>query len=223
MNRQHIRSEESTARLLMAASEIVSEVGFEKMTMAAVGERAGYSRGLPATRFGSKDGLVDALVTRLTSVWNERHVVPKSSGKPGLDGVAALLESISEQASTDSGQMRALYVLMFEALGTNTTLRERFVAFHRQMRADLASLIERGQEDGSIRRSVDPIMEAGLIVACLRGIAYQWLLDTEWNPQPAFTHLAASITVRLRVQQAVADPLFTDLQPDSREAVPRLA
>jgi len=35
------------------------------MTLAAVGERAGYSRGLATARFGSKDELLRALVERI--------------------------------------------------------------------------------------------------------------------------------------------------------------
>ena len=49
-NRHKERSELSTRRLLDAAGELIVEGGYEAMTLAAVGERAGYSRGLPAHR-----------------------------------------------------------------------------------------------------------------------------------------------------------------------------
>ena len=39
------RSEESTRRLLDAAVELVAEAGYAGMTLAATGDRAGYSRG----------------------------------------------------------------------------------------------------------------------------------------------------------------------------------
>ena len=47
------RREEAERRLLEAAMEIVAKRGTVRMTLAEVGEAAGYSRGLPAHRFGN--------------------------------------------------------------------------------------------------------------------------------------------------------------------------
>ena len=58
-------------------------------------------------------------------------------------------------------------------------LRERFVASQRLMERDVARLVRRGIGDGSIRVGVDPRVEAALLVAALRGIAYQWFLYPE--------------------------------------------
>jgi hypothetical protein len=92
-----------------------------------------------------------------------------------------------------------LYALMFEALGANIVLRDRFVEFHRTMRADLAKLVRRGRRDGSVRRGVRPEDEATLVVAELRGIAYQWLLDPDgFDPVSALRCLAEAIDHRLR-------------------------
>ena len=57
-SRQRERSERSTRALLDAAGEVIAEVGYGNMTLAAVGERAGYSRGLVTARFGSKEKLL---------------------------------------------------------------------------------------------------------------------------------------------------------------------
>ena len=55
------RREESERRMLDAALAIVARRGTVRMTLAEVGEAAGYSRGLPAHHIGSKAGLVQAL------------------------------------------------------------------------------------------------------------------------------------------------------------------
>jgi hypothetical protein len=39
--------------------------------------------------------------------------------------------------------------------------------------------VRRGIGDGSIRAGLDPRVEAALLVAALRGIAYQWFLYPE--------------------------------------------
>ncbi|CAN0427695.1 unnamed protein product, partial [Phaeothamnion confervicola] len=59
------RREEAERRLLDAALAIVARTGTVRLTLAEVGEAAGYSRGLPAHRFGSKAGLLRALVAHI--------------------------------------------------------------------------------------------------------------------------------------------------------------
>src|SRR5690606_32978246 len=59
------RREEAEQRILEAALEIVARRGSVRMTLAEVGEAAGYSRGLPAQRFGNKAGLLRALAASI--------------------------------------------------------------------------------------------------------------------------------------------------------------
>lgn len=169
------------------------------MTLAAVGERAGYSRGLVTARFGSKDKLLAALVGCIVDGWSHRNVLPRTEGCSGRDGLMVLLDAIRDQAERDQSALRVLYALMHEALGGQSELRDQFVQFHRAMRADLARLVRRGIRDGSIRRGIPAAGEASLIVAALRGIAFQWALDpAAFDPVPALTYLVATTEERLR-------------------------
>ncbi len=177
MNKQQLRSERSTNALLEAASELIVEGGFDALTFAAIGERAGYSRGLVTARFGNKDGLVEALIDRIVTTWNHKNVIPRTKGRSGLEGIEILIDAIRAQAERDPRGLRVLYSLMFEALGPDDQLRDRFAKFHETMRADFAQLVRKGVRDGSIRKGLAPDREAALMVAGLRGIGYQWLLD----------------------------------------------
>ncbi|HKA04722.1 MAG TPA: TetR/AcrR family transcriptional regulator [Acidimicrobiales bacterium] len=198
-NRHQERSERSTARLLDAAAELIEEGGYEAMTLAAIGERAGYSRGLVTARFGSKDQLLAALVDRITTGWSHRNLLPRTVGCPGADGVLILIDAIRVQARRDPRALKTLYALMFEALGPNEALRRRFVEFHRTMRSDVAKLVRRGIRDGSVDPRLDPAEEAVLVVAGLRGIAYQWRLDpVGFDPVPALAAFGRATEHRLR-------------------------
>jgi AcrR family transcriptional regulator len=198
-NRQKERSELSTARLLDAAGELIVSGGYAGMTLAAVGERAGYSRGIVTARFGSKDKLLEALIERIVTRWDIRNVLPKRAGRPGREQVLALLEAIHVQAGQDARGLRVLYALMFEALGPIEYLHDRFSEFHRVMRADLAKSLQDGVTDGSIATDVDPQREAELIVAELRGVAYQWRLDPErFDPVPVLRYLVSVVDRRLQ-------------------------
>ena len=198
-SRQVERAERSTNRLLDAAAELITEGGYASMTLAAVGERAGYSRGLVTARFGAKDKLLEALVERIVTRWSHRNVLPRTKGRSGLDAVLILVDAIRAQAERDPRALRTLYALMFEALGPNPDLRHRFVEFHRGMRADVRQMLRRGRKDGSIRKDIVVDAEAGFIVAGLRGIAYQWVLDEDgFDPVRALKHMVAVTDARLR-------------------------
>jgi AcrR family transcriptional regulator len=202
-SRQQQRTQRSTRALLEAAGELIADGGYEKMTLAAVGKRAGYSRGLVSARFGSKDKLLEALVQRITTVWTHRNVLPRTRGRSGLDAVLVILDAIRAQAERDPRALRVLYALMFEALGPNTELRRHFAEFHRTMRADLIRLLRRGTRDGSVDRGADPEAEATLVIAGLRGIAYQWALDpNDVDLMAALAHLSCATESRLRAGTA---------------------
>jgi AcrR family transcriptional regulator len=198
LNGHETRSRLSTSRMLDAAGELIAEGGYNLMTLASIGERAGYSRGLATMRFGSKAKVLDTLVDRIVTRWDDQVIGPRTVGRPGLDGVIVLHRSIRDQLASDARSISVLYALMFEALGPNKELRARFVDFHRQMRTRLATTIRRGSEDGSIAESVDPEREAELIVAGLRGVGYQWRLDPEhFDPVVALDYLISTVEARL--------------------------
>jgi AcrR family transcriptional regulator len=187
-SRQAERTERSTDALLRAAAELIAEGGMAAMTFAAIAERAGYSRGLVTARFGSKEGLVEAMIRRVWGRLRHLRVLPGIEDRPGLDSVLVLVAGIRDQAVAESVEMRALIVLMFEAVRDGGTLRQRFIRYHDGMRDDLSAALRKGVEDGSVRPDGDPEREATMIVGLLRGTSYQWLLEPDrFDPGPAYT------------------------------------
>ena len=95
------RREEAEHRLLQAALEIVARRGSVRMTLAEVGEAAGYSRGLPAHRFGNKAGLVHALAGYIGERFGQqREQGPKP--EPGLDAILGNIRFYFSLASAPS-------------------------------------------------------------------------------------------------------------------------
>ena len=175
-NRQVQRSERSTEALLDAAADLIAEGGLASMTFAAIGERAGYSRGLVTARFGSKAGLVEALIHRVWSGLRDAGIVPLTTGVDGLASLMGLIDGIHQQAMTNHRDMRAMNALIFEALSADDDLRDRMAAFNDAMRVEIADALRRGVEDGSVRSTVEPERSAVVVTSALVGIAYQWLL-----------------------------------------------
>jgi AcrR family transcriptional regulator len=192
---QQDRSHESTRRLLDAAAELVAERGYADATVAEIGRRAGYSRGLVSARFGSKENLMWALVQRASDSWFPQLLDPPERGN-ARDQLLALVHTIGEQVVRDPLALRVLERLIFEAAGE---LHERFVSSQQQMERSFRGVLRRGIGDGSIRDDIDVAAEAALLVATLRGISYQWFLyPDEVDIVALHEALATQLEERLR-------------------------
>src|SRR6478735_211829 len=150
LNGHQVRSVKSTRALIHAAGDLVAEGGYQSMTLATVGERAGYSRSLATARFGSKAKLLEALVDEIVHRWDVETVAPVQRGLTGLDALHVMLTSIKNAYAKNPKSLTILYALIFEAAGPVPELRERFVEFHRGMRTRIAEYIRSGLKDGSI-------------------------------------------------------------------------
>ena len=168
------RREEAEGRLLQAAIAMVAERGLERVTLADIGEAAGYSRGLPAHYFGSKAGLIVTLAQRLVAGFGqaldrvERHT-------PGLERLTGIVRFYLDSARKDPVGAKALLVLLADGLN-NDLVREPLAALNarsvKAFEANLAAAIEKGEA----RADIDVRAQAILILATLRGAVSQWQL-----------------------------------------------
>lgn len=197
-NGHEVRSKNSTRLLIKAAGQLIAEQGYAGITLAAVGIRAGYSRGLATARFGSKAGLLDALVDHIMTRWERLRVVPRVEGKPGLAALVAILESIRDAYAESPESLSVFYALVFETLSPTSEAHERFAALHRHERRTLTDAIKKGIDDGSIDPRLDPDREAQLIMAALVGIGYEWRLESDsFDPIPSLDLLITTTRKRL--------------------------
>lgn len=173
------RSELSTSRLLDAAAELIAETGYERMTLAAIGERAGYSHGLVTRRFGSKEGLMWALVEKMTLGWFATYIQPAIDEQTGAAALHLRIDGIRTSWVRSTRRMHAMYALMFEALQPIPMLKEHMADLHSQARNGVRDAVQRGIDDGSVDASVDADGMARLLTGALRGAAYQAMLDPE--------------------------------------------
>jgi AcrR family transcriptional regulator len=171
---QQERRDQAEAALLTAAAELVVEQGVRSLTLARVGERAGYSRGIVTHHFGGKQ----ALVERLARTTQAGFVPGLEDLPPGLDRLLRLVDGYLGELGRIGVFNQAFLVLWAEA-ATQPDLapifRERDAAF----RADLRDDVEAGIADGRIEASVRAGEVATAVVGQLRGIALQRLLDPE--------------------------------------------
>jgi AcrR family transcriptional regulator len=177
--KQH-RSEESTKRLIEAAARLIAANGYDRTTVAEIGREAGYSHGLVSQRFGSKEGLLWALIEQWTVVWSEERLRPAIGASTGADALVVMLDAVRQSIRNRPERMRALYALMFEAFKPIPGLHDQVVGVHSGLRRQVERHV-RAAASTDVLPAADPEVAGRLFVAVLRGAAYQWLLDPEFD------------------------------------------
>ena len=163
------------ARLLDAAFQIVAEHGVRSVTTAAVGERAGYSRGIVNHHFGSRD----RLMARLAAAAQGRFT-PDASGRTGRARVLRTVEQYLTGMADDPGSMRVFLRLWTASVGDEEpSLGAAFADRDASFRAYFIEALTDGHADGSIAPHVEPEGTAVALVGLVRGIAMQCQVDPE--------------------------------------------
>jgi len=172
------RTAESDGRMLQAAMRLIGERGYRGTSLAAIGEAAGYSRGLVTERFGSKAGLLWALVRRMLRAFNDEGRARAGAGHVGLEALCDMVDN-HRRALGAPASMRAFYALMFDALGPIPDLQPEFRTLHRSFRSDIVKMLQSGIDAGGVRADIDVEAQAAIVLGTLRGIAFQWLLEPD--------------------------------------------
>lgn len=193
------RVAESDRRMLEAAMRLIATRGYSQTTLEAIGVEAGYSRGLVQHRFGSKDKLQEALIARIASDHRERLLV-RMRGLSGLEAIECEIDCYLEGMDDPPVSSRAFFVLMLESVGPAPQIRPVFAQIGTRWQKALAGQIRKGQRSGRIRADIDPGIEAELLVATVRGLRMQSMLD------PTASRIATGIAaLKQRLRQRLAE------------------
>ncbi len=190
--KQAERRNKSTEKLIRAYLELASERGVASITFDSIGERAGYSRGLAFQKFGSKDGLLEAVINYLHGEVERAREVSHAEGNCGLE---ALIQFCRLHLLSDEGshEMRAYFILMSSAVAEQSDMARHFNESHKRSKAMIMSIIGAGIEDGSIREDVDAEKLALLVGTQLMGITTQAIIDPNLEAPAMFEALKRQI------------------------------
>jgi AcrR family transcriptional regulator len=192
---QEERRSEAERKLVAAAAELVAEIGPSRVTLANVGERAGYSRGLATHHFGSKGALMQRLVEAVTQQF--RDALVDRPGEP-LDELLRLIRIYFDVMSDLQPVNRARLVLWADAVTTpSDDIRPAMVFADREFREEIEKRLRLAVTAQQID-TVNPHGLATVVIAMLRGVALQSLIDDHVDLAAARAEIEALVTGRLQ-------------------------
>ncbi len=172
------RREIAENAILEAAARIVADRGLEALTLNEAGEAAGYSRALPAHYFGTRSAMITALAKHILAKF-VRRVRDDETPAPTLDNIIDRVRHYIDEACTDPDTLRAYQTILASGLTTPEAAGLVNKLNHDSIDG-IAGLIHAAREAGEIRTDARPRAEASIILAAMRGVMFQWLMDRDY-------------------------------------------
>jgi len=187
---QPLTQAERTARaeacMIEAAIELLNTTGIQGTTLVAIGEKAGYSRGLVTHHFGSKAGLLRAVLKRITARWTQT-LVAALDGRTGLEAFTAATDAHLRHALRHPEYIRAQNILWGAALDPSSEFKPNVAEFMRIQRESVAAWVRGGQERGEVPTEINPKRIAEQYYGGLIGINSQWLVSPDFDLAKAYS------------------------------------
>ena len=174
---QEERKAESRRKIIQAARELFARQGYMRTTLNQVGAAAGYTGGLVSHRFGSKEDLLKAVVAHISSRFLVDQLKPSIETDSAQQAIRNYIEIYLKELTKREHHMRALYVIMGEAIGAVPEICDEIALLNRRARKILEDLVKQGINAGEFNSDNDPKAASILILGMLRGITMQALVD----------------------------------------------
>jgi AcrR family transcriptional regulator len=173
-------SGERTRELVLdAALEIFAAKGFRGGSLDDVARRSGVGRGSLLYHFGSKDGLLVALLERRDAdVQIMTETGRTSSGSPTTD-LLATIRTRSPGIRDALDAMKLAHALEAEAAEPDHPAREWAAKRLARIRTYFSDHFSRDTFAAQTNLTIDPDALAAVTLAVIQGLETQWLIDPE--------------------------------------------
>jgi len=161
-----------------AAVGLLVERGVAGTTLASIGERSGYSRGLVTHRFGSKAGLLAHVHDSVAAEWL-RHVDSFVGEAVGIEALQRVTDALYDFIVNEPEELRAMYLLRYASIDPSAEYRANVAKLNKAHIRALSRWIQQGQSRGELDEGIEPELSAELFASVVDGLLYRWLVTPE--------------------------------------------
>lgn len=168
--KRDIQAAETKQKIFTTAFRLITEKGFENVTVEEIAKESGVAKGLFYHYFKSKDDIV----VETYFIIDEKFSHFYNENAPECDSLEKILLAAIFQAlhATDLGLdfVRQIYKSQLYS-GT-----QYFISRERPFYTILSEAVRAAQLDGTLRSDISPHVLTDLILSCSRGMLYDWCL-----------------------------------------------
>lgn len=174
-DRRLVRGELSRDRILATAVEVFGKQGFRGGSLREIARRVGISEAGLLHHFGSKAGLLAAVLAERDRIDAERREEEEAVGTGLVDGMRHL---VRRNAATP-GLVGLHVIVSAEATEAGHPAHERYRNRYRGLREQDRAGFHALVEAGALRPDIDPDKIGAITSAVMDGLQLQWLLDPD--------------------------------------------
>ena len=176
-DRRREKAAQTRVKLYAAADRLFAQYGFDKVSVDAIVEEAGVSKGAFYVHFESKDGLAAALITDYVDKADMDYrafLDAIAPNEPAVNILLALVAKIFDVIENDIGcdRIRVLYKVQLAGASHAQTAS----GYSRALYQMLGDVLGRGVSRGEFKAS-PPVDElARHLILAMRGLTYEWCI-----------------------------------------------
>ena len=195
--------------IVEVAAAAFSRAGFEGASILEIAADAGISRAGLLHHFGSKEGLLMAVLDYREQVDREVFLASGSRQRGGI-GVLRGMVRLARRNEERPGLVRLYVVLGSEATAYGHPAHEYFTRHYDRVVNGTRRALESAQSSGALRAGIDPGRFAMDLVAFQDGLQLQWLLRPE--------HTGLAEPLEALIQSALTQDLWTGEMAFNRQS-----
>ena len=161
-----------------AAIDCFARLGYQGTSIDRIARDAGVTKGAVYYHFRDKEELLFEAVKDRVGGFEQKVLEETEPARDSMTKLRHVVDACFFHA-TVSNHRRFVITLMIEALDTNPRLSAEFQRILRRMRAYLAAVIRRGQQQGELRVDVVAEAAAAVLVSGIIGAEVQHYQDPE--------------------------------------------
>ena len=173
---------------------LFARLGFEKVSFRDISKATGVPRTAIYRYFHTKREIFDAAIGGVLADLRTAINATLAERKPATARLSKVCSLVVDGLFENRDFLGAIFNFVFAMVTTGEDMSGRVDGFTGGLKRAFSKLLSEGLSDGSIRRSVDPEINAELLFALMESVAFNILLNLEKDSRNAKSRFKAAIT-----------------------------
>ncbi|TCM60456.1 TetR family transcriptional regulator [Acinetobacter calcoaceticus] len=171
---------ESDKKIIQHTILLLAKGGINAVTMQAVGEGAGYSRGIITRRYGSKEKLLLRVLHHLND-WFRGMLIEATWRQHGITAIESLIKAMADRCYEYAVEVKAYFTLCCMAETADRQFNRSLLGMRKEMTQCYIQWLKEARVLEEITRNVDIEMMADLIMSAVMGLVQSWMINPRFN------------------------------------------
>ncbi len=196
---ESVKAVEARRRLVAARTlRLFARLGFDKVSFQDISKATGVPRTALYRYYRTKRDIFDAAIGETLAELKTRVDATLIEPRPAAARLRKVCDIVVDRLFEAQDFLLAIFNFVFAMVMAGEDMSERVDDFTGGLKRAFKKLLEAGRRDGSLRKTLDPAINAELLFALMESVAFNILLNLEKDSLAAkrrFKEAVASISV----------------------------